>query len=675
MHISLIQRITIGFSIVIVLVIAISGSAYTSQVRMAEQLELTSKTLTGLLDKSNTLLLDIQEANRAMMQHANTHPPEKRKALRDKYLIYKNKYLILFESLTDDLESHPDLLNSLKNIDIEANNLFSNAEEHFDIHDNRITAREKALAESGNFNDTWDIFAEDLADIAFTAEDEGLEAALDNIDAANTQSSLALRILQRSLALATSDSAAKFQKQLLKYHKGFKEKIDAIITVMPDYEADLQYYDEELERAIFNPLGIFQQQLKFLKYNDQSRLIFEDMAREMDIVSSELNAITAGIRSLSSDALNDAEEVFDSSLMLNIILALISTMIALTIAVSVVYAIRKPLADIMEALNRLAKGDLTKNIEKTYHSEMGLVVSNINLLISKQGTLIYKVQQSASTIDTMAAESLTMSEQTNKNVSAQGAQTDIVSTAVTEMEAAVCEVALHASNTSDEVMKVTEQAEKNMANMNVNLEFVNTLKSSLDEASHVIQALSSESLKIGEVLNVIQGIAEQTNLLALNAAIEAARAGEHGRGFAVVADEVRSLATRTQQSATEINKMIDSLQMKSNEAVNIVESNLEYADRSVNQTIATSTSLKEMLYSLETINDMSSSIATASEQQSTVVKEVAQNIVNISDMANDIASVAEKSAESSVSLNKLSHEQSLLVSQFKLNEAQKHSDG
>ena len=671
MHISLIQRIIIGFSIVIALVIAISGSAYLSQVKMAQQLELTSSTLTSLLDKSNTVLLNLQDANRALMEHANTQPPEKRKVLRDKYFAAKDKYISLLASLQVDLADYPDLLASTQQADISAQQLFANAEAHLDLHDSRITARKKALSESGNLNDTWDFFEEDIANIALIAEENGQLVTVESIKGAVSQSSKAIKVLQRSLALATNESAQRFEKDLLQYYQGFKEQITTVISDMSDYAADINYYNGELERAITKPLGLFQQQRIFIKYNEKSHLIFEENSQNMDQVSDQLNSLSGGIRILSGNALSDAEEAFNRSLTLNLVLAFISIIIALTIAITVVRAIRKPLADIIKALNRLSEGDLTENINTQYHSEMGLVANNINALIDKQGKLIYKVQSGAATINEVAAESLAMSEQTNQNVSAQGAQTDIVSTAVTELEAAVYEVASHASNTSNEVTKITQQAEENMENMNVNLEFINSLKASLDNASHIIQQLSSESMQIGEVLNVIQGIAEQTNLLALNAAIEAARAGEHGRGFAVVADEVRSLATRTQHSATEINQMIDSLQSKASEAVIIVESNLEYADRSVNQTLATSTSLKEMLLSLNTINDMSTSIATASEEQSTVVKEVAQNVVNIADMANDIALGAEKAAKSSVSLNELSNEQSLLVAQFKLSDEQK----
>ncbi|MCP5303632.1 MAG: methyl-accepting chemotaxis protein, partial [Pseudomonadales bacterium] len=195
---------------------------------------------------------------------------------------------------------------------------------------------------------------------------------------------------------------------------------------------------------------------------------------------------------------------------------------------------------------------------------------------------------------------------------------------------------------------------------------VHQLKHSLDEATNIIQNLSHETEQIGDVLNVIQGISDQTNLLALNAAIEAARAGEHGRGFAVVADEVRSLANRSRQSADEISEMIESLQDKASQAVSIVSDNQIYADQAAHHTVESNHSLQAMVERLAKINDMSRSIATACEEQSLVAKDVAQNVVSISDMASNIAQDSERLARNSESLNHLSDEQSVLVAQFKI---------
>jgi methyl-accepting chemotaxis protein len=394
--------------------------------------------------------------------------------------------------------------------------------------------------------------------------------------------------------------------------------------------------------------------------------MLSEIASLMDDMSSSLSNSVAQIRNTSSDARLTAEQTFKSSVTLNVALSGISILIAVIVGFTVTRSIKVPLSAITKALSQLSKGDLSHTIDAKFQSEMGLVAKNINLLSKQLSQLISEIQQSANTISTVAEASLNMSEQTNINVAEQRAHTDSVATAVTEMEAAIHEVASHASAASDEVSKVTDQAQSNMDNMGKNLRFVSRLKESLDTASEVIRDLSQESQQIGDILNVIQGIAEQTNLLALNAAIEAARAGEQGRGFAVVADEVRSLANRTQQSANEIRSMIESLQGKAEKAVSIVEGNLEHADRSVTQTQETSHSLEEMVNSLSNVNDMSRSIATASEQQSAVAKEVAENVVQISDMAENIASGAKTAAENSKSLNDLSNQQTELVSRFQL---------
>jgi methyl-accepting chemotaxis protein len=633
---------------------------------MAQQLELTANTLTGLLDRATTTLSHLQNANRAMMQHANTESEEERARLRLVFESSQNSFLSSSSTLSQELESFPSILQSLTGTSQTAGNLLVLADEHLNIQDQRIEARQQSFVELNTFEGEFIFFEDDFSSLIQTANRQSLQPTVWDLEFIVNQASAAKIYLQKVLSLSNTEQIEKSKTELYGYMDRILEKATNIQNSAPDLYGDVEFYIDLMNRAIRQPDGIFQRHLTYIDLNKASNDMLTEVATLMDDMTNSLGASVVHIRNTSSDARLDAEQTFKSSVTLNVTLSGISILIAVIVGFTVTRSIKVPLSAITNALSQLSKGDLSHTIEARFHSEMGLVAKNINLLSQQLSQLISEIQQSANTISTVAEESLSMSEQTNKNVSEQRAQTDSVATAVTEMEAAIHEVASHASDASDEVSKVTDQAQSNMDNMGKNLRFVSRLKESLDTASEVIRDLSQESQQIGDILNVIQGIAEQTNLLALNAAIEAARAGEQGRGFAVVADEVRSLANRTQQSANEIRSMIESLQGKADKAVSIVEGNLEHADRSVTQTQETSHTLEEMVRSLANVNDMSRSIATASEEQSAVAKEVAENVVQISDMAENIAAGAETAAENSKSLNDLSNQQSELVSRFRL---------
>tara|TARA_R110001583_G_scaffold22377_7_gene84014 strand:+ start:11681 stop:13684 length:2004 start_codon:yes stop_codon:yes gene_type:complete len=666
MRLSLIHRVLLGFAIVTLLMLTISGSAYFAQLKMASQLKLTASTLTSLLDKTNTLMLHLQNANRAMMQHANTESDIERNKLVKNFNISREQYQQLSTSLNGDMQDYPELLAELNTIEGHAQNFLNKANQHLSIHDQRIKARQTAFSELNSFDEEWLFFAQDMSDMTNEATDQNNQKAIWELNYIQKQGDGAVTYLQRSLAVISKEKIVDYETELAGYLKRFSEKSTNTMKAMPDISEDIQLYVDAITRAISLPEGLFQQHLAFISLNEKSRENLVDSAKIMTLISQEFSKEISAIRSLSENALIDAEEASSNSILINLLLSALAIVISITVATTVTRAIKIPLTEIMHALQRLSEGDLSYSIKGNYHSEMGMVAKNINLLKDKLSNVISKIQAASHTINDVASQSYLMSAKTSKDVDQQRAQTESVATAVTQMETAVQEVANHAADASQSVSSITEQAQNNMDNTQENLQFINELKLSLDSATHIIQELSTESHQIGEILNVIQSIAEQTNLLALNAAIEAARAGEQGRGFAVVADEVRTLANRTQKSSSEISEMIKSLQDKASQAVSIVETNLIQAEKSVTKTEQTNHSLNEMVINLKLVNDMSHSIASASEQQSSVAKEVAENIVRISDMAESIASSAERSAKDSGELKELATDQTALVAQFKL---------
>ena len=666
MYLSLIHRVIAGFAVVILLVLGISVSAYVSQVKMADQLKLTSSTLTELLDGSNTLLLDLENINRITLFHANENDQAQRQKLAAEFREAVSHYQMNRDKLAQRLQNYPELNQQLTKVDEEASALIHGAEQHLQIQDQRIAAKNASTVELMQFEAGWKNLEQDLTALNSEAEWNNLELVVIDLDIAEAKGKSVENLLQKALLVENDQDIQSLTKQVKEHLTLFSEKLSSVIKEMPDSKKTLQPYIDLLNRTVVAPEGLMSQHLQSLALQRQSSAKLAILGQQVDRIIDDAGEITTQVRHLSDAARAEAEQQASYSMITNVVLSLVSIIVAVVVAGTVVYAIKRPLNVITKALSELANGNLAWTIKEEFRSEMGIVVRDINQLGKQLHHLIGSVKQSANTLTQVAGDSYAMSDKTHRDLALQRKQTDSIATAITEMEVAVDEVAHHASDASNEVEKVTDSANTNIANMQNNLEFIGSLKTSLESASELILKLSGETQEIGHFIEVIQTISEQTNLLALNAAIEAARAGENGRGFAVVADEVRSLATHSRRSADEISQKIDGLQKMAQQAVGIMESNLSNADQSVTQTEETHASLRAMIARLGTINEMSRSIATACEQQSVVAKEVAVNIVTISDMASNIATDSETLANNSESLNTLATEQSQLVAKFTL---------
>jgi methyl-accepting chemotaxis protein len=304
----------------------------------------------------------------------------------------------------------------------------------------------------------------------------------------------------------------------------------------------------------------------------------------------------------------------------------------------------RPLGKAVSAFHHMAGGDLSQEISCTSKGEIADLLRAVQDMQSRLRGMISGIRRSAEQIAATAEQTAAVTEQTNLGVRRQQADTQTVATAITEMSANAHPVAENARHAADAAHGADGQAQAGKRVVGEAVASIRTLAAEVEAASEVIHRVEADSESIGRITEVIRGIAEQTNLLALNAAIEAARAGEQGRGFAVVADEVRTLASWTQNSTREIQSMIERLQRSAREAVVVMQRGRAQAEVSVNQAAGAGESLDAITQAVRTITDMNGQIAVASEEQGAVAEDITRTVVSIADVAEQTARGADQTA-------------------------------
>ncbi|MCH2159719.1 MAG: methyl-accepting chemotaxis protein [Oleiphilaceae bacterium] len=365
----------------------------------------------------------------------------------------------------------------------------------------------------------------------------------------------------------------------------------------------------------------------------------------------------------SSEVYAAISNTTNAMIILNVILiAIIVAIIAL-----IANSLSKPIRTTAEVLASIADGDadLTQRLESNRSDELGQLAQSFNQFMDKMASLVEQISQTSSTVNQVAIDVSNSARQTEQGSSEQLQSVNMVATAITEMGATVKEIAQNATHTADASSNSANEANQSQSAVSQTVSEIQSLDGELADASNVISELAEDIHKISSTLEVIAGISEQTNLLALNAAIEAARAGEQGRGFAVVADEVRMLAKRTQESTEEINEMISRLEQGSSNAVQAMEAGKQRCELVVTGSQEINASLESIRIAIQSISDMSFQVATATEQQSSVVEDLNQHIVAINDMANQTNSRSKENAMSCENLSSQSQTLAHLVGNFK----------
>jgi len=483
-----------------------------------------------------------------------------------------------------------------------------------------------------------------------------------------TQLTLRLRVL--SYRLLTNREPEVQQKTL----EAFELRNQQIRTAQAVYEKLIEGAEE---RSAYDEyvrlLGQYHQieaRMKNLSQANQVDDLRKMLNTELLSNSEQVNAVLTRLLELNNKmalATNqDAEDQYNTAFNMVVSLLVIATLLTVLFAWLLTRSITLPISQALEAAEEVAEGNLTRPIKVDGNDEAGRLLAAMAKMQDKLRDTLQRIAGSATQLASAAEELNAVTDESARGLTQQNNEIEQAATAVNEMTSAVEEVARNAVSTSEASRNATTSAGDGRDLVQETVSAIERMSGDVQATATLIGDLANESRDIGKVLDVIRGLADQTNLLALNAAIEAARAGEAGRGFAVVADEVRALAHRTQQSTSEIERMIGSIQAGTEHAVDSMRNSTERAESTLNIAKGAGMSLDTINTAIVEINERNLVIASAAEEQAQVAREVDRNLVNIRDLSVQSATGASQTSAASSELSRLAVDLNGMVGRFRL---------
>ncbi|MCP1488048.1 methyl-accepting chemotaxis protein [Pseudomonas fluorescens] len=400
------------------------------------------------------------------------------------------------------------------------------------------------------------------------------------------------------------------------------------------------------------------------KIDEMRSLINTRIKDGTDQMGEQLNKLIAINAAGAKAASAQAGEKYDSAIFGIVLVAIVAALATVLLAWLLTRSIVTPLNRAVAAARTIAEGNLTKVIEIDGNDEPARLLEALAAMQANLRKTIEQIAGSATQLGSAAEELSAVTEEASRGLQQQNNEIEQAATAVNEMTAAVEEVARNAVSTSEASNQSTHAAREGRDQVVKTVDAIQTMTHDVQNTAQMIEGLAAQGRDIGKVLDVIRAIAEQTNLLALNAAIEAARAGEAGRGFAVVADEVRALAHRTAQSTQEIEKMVAGIQNGTGEAVSSMQQSNQRTQSTLEMARAAGVALEQITQSIHQINERNLVIASASEEQAQVSREVDRNLVNIRDLATQSAAGANQTSAATHELSRLAVDLNAMVARF-----------
>jgi len=482
------------------------------------------------------------------------------------------------------------------------------------------------------------------------------------------QLALRLRVLSYRLLINREPDVQQKTMELLDLRN------QEIRTAETQYE---KYISSPQEQAVYDrykqlmgQYGQLQDRMRNYSRNDQvdqlRELLNTELLENSEAINKELNNLMRINGQQITEANQRASDMYSAAIKLVVFLLLLATALTIACALLLTRSITQPIAQALEAAEAIAEGNLTRPIKVDGSDEAGRLLQAMAKMQGKLRDTLQRISGSATQLASAAEELNCVTDESAKGLTQQNNEIEQAATAVNEMTSAVEEVARNAVSTSEASKNATASAGDGRDLVLETVSAIERMSGDVQSTATLIGNLAAESRDIGKVLDVIRGLADQTNLLALNAAIEAARAGEAGRGFAVVADEVRALAHRTQQSTSEIERMIGSIQGGTEQAVDSMRNSTERAESTLNIAKGAGLALDTINTAIVEINERNLVIASAAEEQAQVAREVDRNLVNIRDLSVQSATGASQTSSASNELSRLAVDLNSMVSRFSL---------